>query len=175
MPLGDGGAQYPLDLVETDSLYAYTVPLARKSDAAAAIIVMVQDVRNRGGLVQHIRFDLGGEFVSKALGPALALVGVSIDYVAPDQHLQRGEKNHDRLNRVARANQEASDVDPKKWPYCRNTAACRTAELPLATATARRSDSPATPQVSKHSCPTAAPSPPSGTHRRSDPEPTKLA
>ena len=49
MPLGDGGAQYPLDLVETDSLYAYTVPLARKSDAAAAIIVMVQDVRNRGG------------------------------------------------------------------------------------------------------------------------------
>jgi len=82
------------------------VPLARKSDTAAAIIVMVQDVRNRGGLVQHIRFDLGGEFASKALGPALALVGVSIDYVAPDQHLQRDEKNHDRLNRVARANQD---------------------------------------------------------------------
>ena len=53
--------------------------------------------------------------------PAGRLHGLRV----PDPHPERGERRHDRINRTARASQEAPNVDPAKWHYILQEPACQ--------------------------------------------------
>jgi len=76
-----GEYRWALDVAHTHSGFLYTAPLKTKSEALDSLLVGVVTSRTAGIAVDRIRLDLGGGFTPLRLEPALARLGVAVEWV----------------------------------------------------------------------------------------------
>ena len=113
---GYGGTNHYFHAMDRGSGFVYTADIRTKDEALAEALAYVSALRARGVNVRRLRFDAGREFTDARLRAKLAELGIHSEFVAPDRHLQDGERVHYITEKIERAVLAAAQGDvPRKY------------------------------------------------------------
>ena len=122
-PVGIGGMNYILVVVDEYSRYSHVIPLKSKSGAAEMICLLIERIRTQIVYdkeigVRRLHTDQGGEFSSNQLAQYLEWRGIDHTFTATCQHESNGmvERKIGVLNKSVRASLLQAGVPAFLWP-----------------------------------------------------------
>ncbi|MEM8559735.1 MAG: hypothetical protein AAGG50_18090 [Bacteroidota bacterium] len=113
------GGQYAVEFAFRDPPAIGGAIIKRKSDAIHELRPFIVKQRSLGRDPKELRADLGGEFDNDAFRKEAAALGLTVDYVSPERHVNSAELAHLRSADVMRSNNALVKgvLHDKFWGY----------------------------------------------------------